>query len=252
MSSYQAVRPIDQNSMSSDRFLSGFNALQSRTLFCLWTGDEIMSDNRLRAIWTIFSNTGCAVAFINSDTISEWVKREFPLHPAFPYLSSTHKSDYLRCYLMHHYGGGYTDIKLTTKKWGEFFDQLENTDKFALGYTELPHGIPHIEGEFGDLLRKSHAELIGLCAFIFRKNTPLTERWLEQTERLLDAKLALLLQHPARHPQDQAGVVLPNGEKSSYPLRWAELLGEIFHPLIFKFRDCLLKAPIEPIFGGYR
>ncbi len=238
--------------MPSHNFLSGFDAVRSRTLFCLWTGDEIMSENRLRAIWTIFSNTGCAVAYINGSTVSEWVKPESPLHPAFPYLSSTHKSDYLRCYLMHHYGGGYTDIKPTTRKWGAFFDQLENTDQLALGYTELAHGIPHIEGEPGDLLRRSHAELIGLCAFIFKKGTPLTERWLEQTERLLDAKLPMLKQHPARHPQDQAGVVLPNGETSSYPLRWAELLGEIFHPLIFEFRQSLIKAPIEPIFGGYR
>jgi hypothetical protein len=238
--------------MSSDQFPSGFDALQSRTVFCLWTGHEIMSENRLRAIWTIFNNTGCPVAFVNSSTICEWVKPESALHPAFPYLSSTHKSDYLRCYLMHHYGGGYTDIKPTTRKWGEFFDQLENTDQLALGYTELAHGIPHIEGEFGDLLRRSHAELIGLCAFIFKKGTPLTERWLEQTERLLDAKLPMLKQHPARHCQDQAGVVLPNGETSSYPLRWAELLGEIFHPLIFEFRQSLIKAPIEPIFGEYR
>jgi len=180
------------------------------------------------------------------------VKPDFPLHPAFSYLSSTHKSDYLRCYLMHHYGGGYTDIKPTTKKWGTFFDQLEGSDKLALGYTELPHGIPHVAGEFGDLLRKSHGELIGLCAFIFRKDTPLTQRWLEQTERVLDTKLAALEQHPAQHPQDQTGVVLPNGEKSKYPLRWAELLGEIFHPLIFASREKLLRAPIEPIFGGYR
>ncbi|MGB0126559.1 MAG: hypothetical protein WBP72_02895, partial [Rhodocyclaceae bacterium] len=112
-----------------------------------------MSDNRLQAIWTIFSNTGCPIAFVNRHTLFQWLKPGFPLHPAFPYLSSTHKADYLRCYLMHHYGGGYTDIKPTAKTWGEYFEQIENSGKLALGYTELAHGIPHVEGEFGDLLR---------------------------------------------------------------------------------------------------
>lgn len=238
--------------MSSRQFLSEFDALRSRAIFCLWTGDEMMSDNRLRALWTIFSNAGCSVSFVNKQGISDWVKTDFPLHPAFPYLSSTHKSDYLRCYLMHHFGGGYTDIKLTTKRWSGFFDLLEASDKLALGYVEVAHGIPHVDGEFGDLLRRSHAELIGLCAFIFRKNTPLTAEWLAQTHRLLDAKLPLLRQHPAQHPMDQTGVILPDGKPSLYPLRWAELLGEIFHPLIYRHRADLLQAPIEPIFGGYR
>lgn len=238
--------------MDIPEFHDDFDGVRSRTVFCLWTGEELMSDNRLRSVWTIFRNTGCPVAFIDRNTLSEWVRPGFPLHPAFPFLSSTHKADYLRCYLMHHYGGGYTDIKPTTRKWGEFFDLLENSDKLALGYRELPHGIPHVCGEFGDLLRKSHAELIGLCAFIFKKNTALTAEWLAQTERLLDAKLLLLRQHPAIHPLDQTGVVLPNGETSPYPLRWAEMLGEIFHPLIYHYRSDLLQESIEPMFGGYR
>ena len=238
--------------MPSQGLHTGYDAMHSRTLFCLWTGGEMMSDNRLLALWSIFRNTGCAVAFINKDTISEWIKPGFPLHPAFPYLSSTHKADYLRCYLMHHYGGGYTDIKKTTKTWGCFFDILEESNKLALGYTELPHGIPHISGEFGELLRKSHAELIGLCAFIFKRGSALTSAWLGMTNSLLDEKLAMLQRYPACHPLDQTGILLPNGDKSLYPLRWAELLGEIFHPIIYEYRNELLQAPIEPYFGSYR
>jgi len=238
--------------MFANQFLSNFDAAKCRTIFCLWTGNEVMSDDRLRSIWSIFSNTGCSVAFVNRNTLSEWIKPEFPLHAAYPYLSSTHKADYLRCYLMHHYGGGYTDIKPTTKAWGEFFDRLHASNAFALGYPELVNGMPHVDGKLGELLRSCHAELIGLCAFIFRKNTPLTEQWLEQTEHLLDAKFPLLVEHPAQHPQDQTGVLLPDGNVSRYPLRWAELLGEIFHPLIYHYRDQLLKAPVEPVFAGYR
>jgi hypothetical protein len=238
--------------MNSAIFPSVFDGVSSRTIFCLWTGDELMSENRLRSIWSIFQNTGCPVAYLNKNTYQNWIKPEYPLHPAFQFLSPTHKADYLRCYLMHHYGGGYTDIKPTPRGWGVFFTQLENSNKLALGYKELPNGIPHLRGEFGDTVRAAHNELIGLCAFIFKPRTALTEAWLSRTNALLDTKLATLQLHPACHPLDQTDVLLPNGEKSQYPLRWAEMLGEIFHPLIYQYRQQLMLAPIEPVFSGYR
>jgi len=232
--------------------LAQFDAVKARTIFCLWTGNEIMSENRLRALWSIFKNSGCPVAFITRDTVAEWVRNDAPLHPAFPYLSSTHKADYLRCYLMYHYGGGYADIKNTNRCWGEFFDQLEKSDRQALGYRELAHGIPHVSGALGDTIRASHQELIGLCAFIFKRHSELSGIWLARTNALLDQKMEQLRQFPAQHPQDQTGVILPDGNKSAYPLRWAELLGEIFHPLIYENRSQLLQAPIEPVFSAYR
>jgi hypothetical protein len=228
------------------------DARENRTLFCLWTGDEQMSDDRLRALWTIFRTTGCAVAFLNRDTLGDWVKPEHPLHPAWPYLSATHKADYLRCYLMHHYGGGYTDIKTTSQSWGTFFDQLAQSDKLALGYQELAHGVAPVEGPLGDELRRSYADLIGLCAFIFRRGTPLTAAWLARTEALLDRKLPELRRHPAIHPLDRAGILLPDGTPSPYPLKWTELLGDIFHPLVHEFRGQILQAPIQPSFIRYR
>jgi Glycosyltransferase sugar-binding region containing DXD motif len=229
-----------------------FDGLRSRTIFCLWTGNETMSANRIQALWSIYNHTGCPVAFINQNTLGEWVKKDHPLHPAYPYLSATHKSDYLRCYLMHHYGGGYTDIKITTKKWGLFFEMLEHSEKLALGYTELPNGVVNLNGSFGERLRQSYAELIGLCTFIFAKRSPLTTEWLRRTEDLLDQKLDSLQRFPAVHPQDRTGVILPDGTKSPYPLRWVELLGEILHPLLYEYRAGLLHAPIEPFFGSYR
>jgi hypothetical protein len=56
---------------------------------------------------------------------------EYPLHPAFKYLSYVHKSDYLRSYFMHFYGGGYADIKKysSNNNWKECFNLLNsNTD----------------------------------------------------------------------------------------------------------------------------
>jgi len=235
-----------------NNFHDSFNATESRCIFCMWTGDNPMSTDRIQALWSIFNNTGCPVIFVNKYNLSEWIHPEYPLHPAFEFLSSTHKSDYLRCYFMHHYGGGYTDIKQTTKKWGVFFDQLKNSSRLALGYQELAHGIPHLNNLLGDEIRKNHMDVIGLCSFIFKKNSSITSKWYSDTNALLDRKLSELIEFPAQHPQDQFSVILPDNSVSKYPLRWAELLGEIFHPIIYKFKDSLLKDEIAPSFSNYR
>lgn len=130
---------------------------------------------------------------------------------------------------MHHYGGGYTDIKLTTAQWEPFFSQLESSPKLALGYTELAHGIPHLQGDLGDEIQDTHKDLIGLCSFIFKRKSLLTSAWYDQVHAILDLKLTLLKEYPAQHPLDQG--FLPDGKSSLYPLRWAEILGEIIHPL---------------------
>lgn len=212
-----------------------------------------MSENRLKALWSIFKNPGRPIAFITHDTLDQWTHPEFPLHPAYTYLSSTHKSDYLRCYLMHHYGGGYTDIKQTDVHWETFFTQLESSpDQLALGYTEVSHGIPHVHGELGNQIRATHKELIGLCAFIFKSETELTTAWINQVHKLLDQKIPLLQKHPGQFHLDQSGLILSDGSPSPYPLRWAEILGEILHPLFYSYRDKLIKAFIEPRFSDYR
>jgi hypothetical protein len=232
-------------------FLTHFNALQNNTIFCMWTGTNPMSAQRINALWSIFNHTRCPVVFINNESYKEWIRPEVPLHPAFEYLSETHKSDYLRCYLMHHYGGGYTDLKLTYKSWIPLFEQLRQNEALALGYEEIAQGIPHVTGSLGDEIRIHHKELIGLCAFIFKKNTPLTTQWLNLTHLVLDEHIELLRKHPAKHPQDQYGVIL-NNMPSPYPLRWAQILGEIFHPLTYANKHCLMQGNIAPIFHSYR
>lgn len=55
------------------------------------------------------------IVLITPNNLANYVKE--PLHEAFSYLSLTHKADYLRCYFMHYFGGGYTDIKAHFKSW---------------------------------------------------------------------------------------------------------------------------------------
>jgi hypothetical protein len=116
----------------------------------------------------------------------------------------------------------------------------------------LAHGIPHLTGEQGEIVRSAYAELIGLCAFIFKRQTTLTQEWYKQVNDLLDGKLKELEQHPGAFAQDQNGLLLADGTPSKYPLRWAELLGEILHPLFYSNQSHLLQDNLEPVFYGYR
>lgn len=227
--------------------------LSSRVIFCVWSGSNAMSTDRIQSLFSIFNHAACPIAYLNHLTYPQWIKKEFPLHPAFQFLSETHKADYLRVYLMHHYGGGYTDIKPTFKSWIPFFEAMQHSDKLCAGYTELaPHSVAAVGGALELTLRENYQSLIGLCSFIFRPGSELTRTWMEQTDALLDAKYAALSQHPAAFPQDQFNLLLPDGSASPYPLRWTELLGDIFHPLIYTFRDQVLHLPMAPEFRNYR
>ena len=75
----------------------------------------------------------CNIIFINKDNLKNYILKEHPLHKGFKYLSSIHQADYMRCYLMHHYGGGYTDIK-PLKESGKGVEILnENPNVWAVG-----------------------------------------------------------------------------------------------------------------------
>ena len=234
-------------------FLENFDGVSSNTVFCVWSGTNDMSVPRIQALWSIFNNIHCPIVFLTHNSLRKWEYPGAPFHPAFEFLSETHKSDYVRCYLMHHYGGGYTDMKITTKSWEYAFDLLRKSEKLALGYTEIgPHGVAPVGGALGEELRANYLRLIGLCAFIFRKRTELTKAWFEQTESLLDQKYNDLRKSPAKFPQDQLGAQLDDGTLSEYPIRWTELLGNIFHPLINQHHNAIIHKDISPLFYGYR
>ncbi|HEX4598326.1 MAG TPA: hypothetical protein VH278_11105 [Burkholderiaceae bacterium] len=212
-----------------------------------------MSTNRLYSLLTILANTRCPTVFLNGDSCRKWELDEAPFHPAFELLSATHKADYLRAYLMYHHGGGYTDLKSTSKNWDPHFQSLNASDKWCLGYTEIgPHGVAPVAGALGDTLRSNYRDLIGCCAFIFKRKTPLARDWLARVDHVLSEKLELLQRNPAKHPQDRLGARFDDGRISEYPFAWTELLGDIFHPLIFEYRDFVLHADIAPSFQDYR
>ena len=81
------------------------------TIYCFWTGNNEMSDNRIECLENLKNVSECNVLLITKYNLSNYILSDVPLHPAFQYLSETHKADYLRTYFMHFYGGGIKKLR---------------------------------------------------------------------------------------------------------------------------------------------
>lgn len=224
-----------------------------KIIFSGWLGLNPMSEQRTTALLSLIRHTACAHIHVTHDTLKDWIHPRFPLHPLFPLLSSVHQSDYLRAYLLHVYGGGYSDVKHTSKNWRPFFDQLDRSAAFGIGYTEVgPHGVARVGGPLEQEMQANYQRIIGFCAMIFRPRTEFTEQWYGQVWDALTRKAEALQRHPARHPQDQLGAQFTDGSVSEYPFRWTEIGGNIFHPLVYAHADRILHADMAPSFTDYR
>jgi hypothetical protein len=216
-------------------------------------GPNDMTEARAQALLSMVRNAGCPQMHLTMNTLASWVDPQFPLHPLFNHLSAVHKCDYLRCYVLHVHGGGYADVKPTSKNWHPFFDQLEKSACYGIGYTEVhPQGVAAVGGDLEIELRENYTRLIGLCAMIFRPRTEFTTLWYEKLTGLIDSKADILAQHPARHPQDRLGAQFTDGSISEYPFVWTGVGGDLFHPLVYQFRDQIAHADMAPSFENYR
>lgn len=213
---------------------------QEYVLYILWTGTNKMSDARKKAIENLKKVSECNVTLIDPSNFSSFIKSDYPLHEAYEYLSETHKADYFRTYLMHFYGGGYSDIKKTTGSWKTAYDELMTSDKWICGYPEIEGGVAY------EPLKEEWNSLIGNGAYICKPNTPLTTEWYNEMIELLDTKLEELKLYPATFPQDSA-------EKGGgYPIEWNEMLGRIFHKVVYKYRDHVMNTLPVSVFNNYR
>jgi hypothetical protein len=183
-----------------------------------WFGGP-MSANRAAALRLLRERAGVPVQLITEDCLP--LVPEFPLHPAFEFLSLTHKADYMRTYLMHVHGGAYSDVKSTRGPWQRACRDMGKDDSAWInGYREL--------GPF-DVVYKPAAHLwkrlLGNGAYICRPRTQLTHDWFCEMNALLDSRLEELRKHPAAKPDDRR-------EWGPYPIEWDEMLGRIFHKVL--------------------
>lgn len=213
--------------------------LEPYQIFCYW-GASPMSETRQRSLDLLRERTGCAIILLTHKTFPQVALPEFPIHPAFPFLSDVHQSDYARIYLMHHYGGGYSDIKRPLVSWRGAFDDLLASDAWVNGYPEPgPGGIAYLP-----VLDKWES-LVGNGAYICLPRTPLTTEWYTAAHALLDERLPILRVNPARSPRDMAEY------GTGYPLEWNELLGRIFHRVCATCLPHILRTLSPPSFASY-
>lgn len=219
-----------------------------KKLFCFWTGNSPMSDKRKQCFDTMI-NSQLEVVLITPENLNSYILPCAPLHNSYKYLSETHKADYLRTYFMNFYGGGYSDIKKINDSWIPAYNDLnKNTNMWINGVREFnKSGIPPIpDNNLYKVLVKDYTKLLSNGSYICRPHTNLTETWYKTMIRKMDMVSEKLEKYPARYPQEEYSDSYP------YPLRWAELLGEIFHPLCHLYSDHALYTlpPLE--YSNYR
>jgi len=221
-----------------------------RIIYCFWFGSK-MSDARAECFKTIQQYSNVEVKLITETNLQNYVVSQCPLHEGFEYLSSTHKSDYLRSYFMYHYGGGYTDIKKCHYDWNQYFNILEESEKEFIGCKQYKAG--HIAYK---PYKEYYDQLVGVNCFIFKPKSNFSKLWLNETNRLLDEKISYLKDNPGTyHPRAIYGGV--QGEDgiftdSKYPLLWNELLGRIFHRLQYENLGLFLYDLPFPDITNYR
>ena len=234
-------------------------------IFGLWTGDNAMNDNR-RGGWDSFGVTGLEPVLVTPANLDHWIVPGHPLHPAYPYLSLVHRSDYLRPYLMHHHGGGYADIKPQSGSWLPTLATLRDKPYlFGAGYREVRGGTvwlqnAPINGRYligrrtvpraaasamTNLMRAARPLLIGNCAYYFKPRTRFAELWLREVERRLDLVLDQL--RAVESPDIRARF----GDGSGYPLPWSSIHGDVLQPLALRHAARLARTLPRPAFTDY-
>ncbi len=204
--------------------------IEPYTIFCFWTGATPMSAARINCLEKM-KESECDIVLVTPKNLNDYILQDFPIHPAFHYLSDVHKSDYLRTYFMNHYGGGYSDIKMQGGSWKQAFDDILNSDAYINGYPENhPGNIAYIPAAV------AWENLVGNGAYICRPKTPLTLEWFNDMNRFLDTKLEELKKHPALHARDA------KEHGNGYPIEWNEMLGRIFHKICFSYQDKILQS----------
>jgi hypothetical protein len=246
-------------------------------IYCWWLNEENMSQNRQNSLDNLRQVTECEIIFINKNNLKNYILPDYPLHEGFHYLSEIQKGDYLKCYFMHHYGGGYSDIKKTLGSWIEFFNLLNsNENLYAIGYGEKDSG--HVAKLENCTLNPKKSQycldystnkdgtewsseqivqnwnfLIGNGAFICKKNTPFTNDWWNGLNEKMDGYLEKLKQFPSKWERDARGHINPiTNEISNYPISWAVINGNIFHPLCLKYKNNIQRNLHYPIVTNYQ
>lgn len=216
-----------------------------RRIFVVWTGPNALTPNRQRGLDSIRGmNPDLEVVLVTEDNLEDWLVEGHPLHAAYEHLSLNHRSDHLRAYLLHHHGGGYSDVKPLREPWGPAFDRLDASDAWLLGYTEHRFDmVARIPGVLGRDLVRGSTQVFGCGSFVARPRTPFTDELLTEQYRRLDQWAEDLARVPGGDRGQVEGYVVP----------WLGLMGSIVGPLCLKYQRHLIHDDrVKVVLDDYR
>lgn len=249
---YKFIKPYLKKNFKDVKVIHGI----PQVVFVFWFNHKNtlppMSLNRFNALKSLIKNIGVPVIIITHENLGCFIKKNYPIHPGFQYLTGNHKSDYLRTYMLHHYGGGYHDIKFREKSWEHEWDRFEDKEIWIIGRRELkPDCIGHPPGE--NWVKKEYKKLVTMSWIICRRNTEYTRTLMKMLNDTLDKHLEQLIKHPAKIPRGYNPNDLANIDPEyPYPLRWLELMGEHFHPLMLKCTEHICFGLPDVVYKRYK
>lgn len=200
-------------------------------LWCFWTGDNPLTKNREQAIRSMReANPDLQVTLVTPSNLALYLVDGHPLHPSYGWLSTNHRSDYLRAYFMHHHGGAYADIKRTSVGLSDAIRRVRSDPHtWILGPNDPDLNlVGNLFGPVGDDTRRNHRRIASVAAMVARSHTELTAEWLNEVERRISYYTYDLQRSPA---------VDPFGREGNYPITWIGLGANVFQPLQLKYLD---------------
>lgn len=205
---------------------------------------------RYKALLSLVESLKVPVIMLTWDNYKSFEVKSSPMHPGFEYLSGNHKSDYLRAYMLYHYGGGYHDIKYRELSWDKEWDKFVNPNVWIIGRRELkPDCIGFPPGE--EWIQQEYKKLITMSWVISRPKTKYLDDLLNEINVRLDSNLDNLLTNPAFQSR-QSEQTNMESQNYLYPFRWLELMGEIFHKLLLSYTDYIDYTLPDIIYKTYK
>lgn len=214
-------------------------------VWCYWEG-PLMTNNRLLSFNLLKENIGVPVCLITPENINKFLIKGAPLPTTYSKLSVVHRSDYIRAYLLHHYGGAWHDIKATEVSYASSWDIFKDPNVWIIGRAEKQKGAAQIYTDNGIYVPQEYKKLIAVPSWIARPKTDFSKDLLLGIENILELNKEKLNKHPAKHPREK--YISPRnflhkiiiwikhtyaGRNVNYPLEWT-LFGNVFHPMLLK------------------
>ncbi len=216
-------------------------------LWSYWAEGE-MNSARKKSFDLLLDHIGVPVFLLNRFNFREMEVSEFPIHPAFEYLSAVHQSDYVRAYLWHFYGGAWHDVKATKVSFAKSWEIFKDPNVFLVGKPEYPKGPARVLDREGRWMPDYWKDLVSVIAWIGRPKTAFSKEVLLDFHFILDQHIDNLRQNPGRHPREKKIEAKSkwrsklikmayyfDGRGVYYPLPWT-LFGNIFHPLNLQYK----------------